>query len=67
VAFVDVTPGVETNPYRLNTIDRLDPSFRDIFVRTPASDGTLYSDARWWAMLQTDVASLKQRFPTCPC
>ena len=46
VLFVDVTPGAETNPYRMGTLDD-DPAFRTTFTAALASDGSRYDDARW--------------------
>ena len=64
VLFVDVTPGAETNPYRFGTIDQLDPAFRSVFLKTVASDGTRYTDAIWWAMLQAFIPAAKAHFPS---
>lgn len=47
VLYLEVTPGAETNPYRMGTIDALDPGFRAQFTAAVASDGTTYDGARW--------------------
>jgi len=64
--FIDATPAAETNPYRFGTIDKKDPTFRDVFLTTAASDGTKYSASSWWTMLQTYIGSVKSHFPTLP-
>lgn len=66
VLFVDVTPGAETNPYRFGTIDDRDPSFRDRFLATAASDGNRYGDALWWTTLQAYLAGVRGRFGALP-
>ncbi len=66
VIFIDVTPGAETNPYRLGTIDEIDPGFRNVFRQTPASDGALYTSERWLAALEAYISAVKSRFPTLP-
>lgn len=66
ILFLDITPGAETNPYRFGTIDQNDPGFRDVFQQTVASDGLVYSDDRWWTMLQSWLSSVRPHFPTLP-
>jgi len=66
VLFVDATPGAETNPYRAGTIDEQDPGFAAVFAAKKASDGTQYSDALWWATLQTYIGSVKSHFKSLP-
>ena len=46
IAFIDVTPGAETNPYRAR-MDRYEAGFREVFKNTPASDGRGYSEQLW--------------------
>jgi hypothetical protein len=66
VMFIDATPGAETNPYRMGTIDDNDPTFRDTFLKTAASDGSKYSATLWWSTLQVWATTIKSYFPTLP-
>ena len=66
ILFLDVTPGAETNPYRFGTIDQIDPSFRQVFLSTPASDGRTYNDTLWKNIVQRYIDSSALIFNSLP-
>jgi Beta-galactosidase len=66
VFFVDATPGAETNPFRMGTIDKNDPGFAGVFARTPASDGTVYSSEIWWSTLLDYLDTVRTTFKSLP-
>lgn len=64
--FVDVTPGAETNPYRLGTIDAQDPAFRMQFLSIRASDGRAYSEDLWLRTVEDWVRAAVAVFRQAP-
>lgn len=66
IAFIDITPGAETNPYRFGTLDEKDPGFRAVFLATKASDGTTYTDVKWAATLEAFIRGARQRMKAHP-
>jgi hypothetical protein len=66
VLYLEVTPGAETNPYRMGTIDALDPDFRAVFTAAAASDGTTYDGARWAATLDDFLTYAAAMTPAPP-
>lgn len=49
ILFIDVTPGAETNPYRLGAFAARAPDFKEQYAAAVASDGRPYSDELWLA------------------
>lgn len=60
--FVDVTPGAETNPYRMRTISRLEPEFEQRFREAKSSDGRKYSDELWLETVRSRIAEAAKNF-----
>jgi len=66
VLFIDVTPGAETNPYRMRTIGGNEPGFEREFRNTPASDGRKYSDQLWLETVKAQIDEAERIFKKTP-
>lgn len=64
--FVDVTPGAETNPYRLGLISRRDSGFAAEFRKIPASDGRVYDEDLWLGTVKSWVDAADRFFQKTP-
>lgn len=64
--FVDVTPGAETNPYRLGLISQRDAGFAAEFRKVAASDGRVYGEDLWLDTVKTWVDAADRFFQKTP-
>lgn len=63
---MDVTPGAETNPYRLGTIHRRDPNFAEKLLTVEASDGRTDTDRLWMETVKDWVEAANRILPRTP-